>query len=60
MAGDIHHLNISWHEPSNEELALVERVLSEFLLPEMDRLQAFMDGESMDRYVGVCSDCIAA
>ena len=36
--------------PSEEELHLVDRLLEEFLKTEMDRLQRFMEGETMDRW----------
>lgn len=41
--------DIEWHIPSLEELRLVDRILVEFLLPEMERLRGFMAGEVLER-----------
>lgn len=41
--------SIRWHLPTLEELLMVDRVLVEFLLPEMERLRAFMAGEDIER-----------
>jgi len=49
VAGDLNHLGLEWHVPSVEELQMTDRLLEEFLQPELDRLQAFMQGEAMDR-----------
>lgn len=49
VAGDLNHLGLEWHMPSVEELQMTDRLLEEFLQPELDRLQAFMQGEAMDR-----------
>jgi hypothetical protein len=32
-----------------DELLLVDRILVEFLLPEMERLKGFMAGEELER-----------
>ena len=40
---------IQWHVPSLEELLLVDRILGEFLWPEMERLKEFMAGGELDR-----------
>ena len=50
-AGNIHELAMQWHTPSELELDLVDRLLVEFMLPELQRLQAFIDGDSLDRCV---------
>jgi len=49
VAGDLNHLGLKWHVPSVEELQMTDRLLEEFLQPELDKLQAFMQGEAMDR-----------
>ena len=43
------HADIEWHVPSQEELRLADRILVEFLQPEMDSLRAFMAGQEMER-----------
>ena len=48
-AGDINKLEMHWHIPSVAELELVDRFLEEFLEPELVRLRAFMNGETLDR-----------
>ena len=47
--GDLDNLGLEWHVPSVNELQMTDRLLEEFLQPEFDRLQAFMEGEAMDR-----------
>ena len=47
--GDLDNLGLEWHVPSVKELQMTDRLLEEFLQPEFDRLQAFMEGEAMDR-----------
>ena len=44
-------MDVSWHIPSLEDLQLVDRVLDEFLRPEIERLRSFMagEGEEWDR-----------
>ena len=49
MAADIHKLGLKWHVPSEDELLLADRLLLEFLQPEVDKLKRFMKGEAMDR-----------
>ena len=44
-----------WHVPNEEELKLVDRFLEEFLEPELIRLRAFMNGESLERYYYIAS-----
>ena len=55
-AGDINKLKMHWHIPSEAELELVDRFLAEFLEPELVRLRAFMNGETLDRW-SVCTVC---
>lgn len=41
---------MKWHTPTSAELELVDRVLEEVLQPELDRLEALMEGkEEMDK-----------
>lgn len=44
-------LGLSWHVPSLADLTMADRVLDEFLRPEIESLRAFMagDGEEWDR-----------
>ena len=49
MPGDLDNLGLQWHVPSDKELQMADRLLEEFLQPEFNRLQAFMEGEAMDR-----------
>ena len=42
---------IQWHLPTVEELTLADRILVEFLQPEMDSLRDFMAGQEMERYM---------
>ena len=49
VPGNFQKLGIQWHIPSDEELQLVDRLLEEFLAPEMERLKASFTGESMNR-----------
>lgn len=48
---DRNNLGLKWHIPSEEDLKMVDRVLDEFLRPEIESLQAFMagEGEEWDR-----------
>ena len=45
----MHQLGMKWHTPSDPELDLADRILEEFLQPELERLQAFIDGDTLDR-----------
>ncbi len=49
ISADKDNLGIDWHVPSLEELSLVDRILAEFLEPELDTLRAFMGGEELER-----------
>lgn len=54
VAGNIHHLGLEWHVPSDEEYCLVDRILLELLQPEVDTLEGFMKGDIIDRYIALC------
>eukprot|EP00731_Ephydatia_muelleri_P029038 Em0020g682a len=49
LPADTKELKINWHVPSHEELQAAERVMSEFLQPQLDSLEEFMRGKSMSR-----------
>ena len=42
-AGDIEALGLQWHLPSEEELALADRLLHEFLQPELSCIEAMVE-----------------
>jgi len=48
---DKDNLDLSWYIPSLQDLQLVDRVLDEFLRPEIESLRSFMagQGEEWDR-----------
>ena len=48
---DKDNLGLIWNVPSLQDLQLVDRVLNEFLRPEMEGLRSFMagEGEEWDR-----------
>ena len=54
VAGDINHLGLKWYVPSEEGYCLVDRILLELLQPELDKLEGFMKGNTIDRYMALC------
>ena len=42
---------MKWHVPVLEELSFADRLMQEFLQPEIDRLENFMEESSLDRYI---------
>ena len=51
LPADTKELKISWHVPTHEQLQAAEKVMSEFLQPQLDRLEEFMGGKAMSRWV---------
>lgn len=50
MSCRVEDANIKWYIPNEEGLAFVNRLLGEFLRPELQSLQEFMDGKkTLDR-----------
>ena len=47
----IDKFSVSWHIPIKEELEFADRLLSEFLQPAFDELNAFVEGSQTDRYM---------
>ena len=45
------HLALEWHVPSEKECDVVDRILLELLQPELDKLEGFMRGDIVDRYI---------
>lgn len=44
-SGDIYNLNLSWHYPSESDLDEVQRLISKYLPPELNRLDKFVKDE---------------
>ncbi|XP_075223188.1 proteasome activator complex subunit 4A-like isoform X2 [Lycorma delicatula] len=44
-SGDIHNLNISWHFPDEYDLNEVQRLISKYLPPELERLEKYVKNE---------------
>ena len=47
---DTDTFSVSWHIPNLDELEFADRLLSEFLQPAFDELNAFVDGGQTERY----------
>ena len=47
--GNFKQLNLQWHEPNSDEMQMLDKLLHEFLEPEMNHLKAFVNGKYMDR-----------
>lgn len=55
--GDFKNLGLHWHEPSPEEIQLCEKLLQEFLKPELNMLKEFITNKKhIDRLVS-CDTC---
>ena len=50
LPANVEKINISWHVPSHKELQAAEMVMSEFLQPQLDSLEEFMQGRSLSRW----------
>ena len=48
---DVDDVSIKWHIPSLEEKTFAKELLETFLLPVLDRLTQFTQGNEMTRYV---------
>lgn len=61
---DVHHLDVKWHIPSDEELAIATELLENFLRAELNCLQNWVKGElnltreDVQRCLLIISDCI--
>ena len=50
MSCKVEDANIKWNIPTEEGMSFVNRLLQEFLSPELQSLQQFMDGKkTLDR-----------
>ena len=62
-SGNFNHLRLCWHEPSPEEIHLCEKILHEFLKPELNTLEEFINKKHTDRlvkhYTYTSTDCVA-
>lgn len=62
-SGDFKDLGLCWHEPSPEETHLCEKILHEFLKPELNMLEEFINKKHTDRLVRNCTyiylNCVA-
>ncbi|XP_072167902.1 proteasome activator complex subunit 4-like [Diadema setosum] len=47
--GDIHNLDVKWHQPSEEGVACIKDILDTFLQPEIKKLRDYTKGEVMSR-----------
>lgn len=62
-SGNFNHLRLCWHEPNPEEIHLCEKILHEFLKPELNMLEEFINKKHTDRlvkhYTYTSTDCVA-
>lgn len=45
MAQKIEDLKISWYVPEKEEISMVQGLLNKYLVPELNRIDHFVNGE---------------
>ncbi|XP_064483757.1 proteasome activator complex subunit 4-like [Ornithodoros turicata] len=63
-AGDLDHLNVTWHKPSEAETTAARSLLEEFLIPELSELHKWSQGsrtftrEEVQRSLNIVLDCV--
>ena len=50
MSSDVDDVSMKWHIPSPEEKMFAKELLEAFLLPVLERLTQFTQGNEMTRY----------
>lgn len=66
MAQNINKLNISWYIPKEKEIDLVQTLLNRYLIPELDRMNAFLTNglilsrEERRRSIGIIISILSA
>lgn len=64
QAGDLEHLNVTWHQPSAAETSAARSLLEEFLEPELTGLDRWSQGqlvltrEEVQRSLNIIHDCV--